>query len=117
VEAGDQPRAIDTGSFPKSSAAIPRVGASPDLQAAAFAATGPDPLAGVFRAGDAFVVAEVTARQKADDATFVARKTELRDDAIRQRQAEIQESYLAALKKSAAIVKNEELIAPAAGEG
>ena len=117
VEAGDQPRAFDTGSFPKSSTAIPRVGASPDLHAAAFAATGPGPLPGVFRAGDAFVVAEVTARQKADDATFLAKKPELREEAIRQRQAEIQESYLGALKKSATIVKNEELIAPTAGEG
>ena len=117
VEAGDQPRAFDTGSFPKSSAAIPRVGASADLHAAAFAARGPGPLPGVFRAGDAFVVAEVTARQKADDATFLAKKPELREEAIRQRQAELQESYLGALKKSATIVKNEELIAPTAGEG
>jgi peptidyl-prolyl cis-trans isomerase D len=117
VEAGDQPRAFDTGSFPKSSTAIPRLGASPDLHAAAFAATGPGPLPGLFRAGDAFVVAEVTARQKADDATFLAKKPELREEAIRQRQAELQESYLGALKKSATIVKNEELIAPTAGEG
>jgi len=117
VEAGDQPRAFDTGSFPKSSSAIPRVGASADLHAAAFAATGPGPLAGVFKAGDAFVVAEVTAREKADDATFQAKKTELRTDAIRARQAELQESYVGALKKSATIVKNEELIAPTAGEG
>ncbi|HEY1907509.1 MAG TPA: peptidylprolyl isomerase, partial [Myxococcaceae bacterium] len=105
------------GSFPKSSAAIPRVGASPDLHAAAFAATGPGPLPGVFKAGDAFVVAEVTERQKADDATFQAKKTELRTEAIRQRQAELQESYVGALKKSATIVRNEELIAPTAGEG
>ena len=63
------------------------------------------------------MVAEVTARQRADDATFQAKKTELREEALRQRQAELQESYLESLKKSAKIVRNEELIAPTAAEG
>jgi peptidyl-prolyl cis-trans isomerase D len=117
VEPGDRPRAIDTGAFARSAATIPRVGAAPELHAAAFAKDGPGPLPGTFRAGDAWVVAEVTARQKADEATFQAKKTELRDEAIRQRQAELQESYVEALRKTAKIVKNEELIAPAAAEG
>jgi len=117
VEPGDRPRAIDTGAFPKSASSIPRLGAAPELQAAAFAKDGPGPLPGVFRSGDAWVVAEVTARQKADDATFLAKKRELREEAMRQRQAEIQETYLESLRKSAKIVKNEELIAPTAAEG
>ena len=117
VEPGDRPRAFDTGAFAKSAATIPRVGAAPELQAAAFAKDGPGSLPGTFRAGDAWVVAEVTARQKADDATFLAKKAELRDEAIRQRQAELQESYVESLRKTAKIVKNQELIAPAAAEG
>ncbi len=117
VEPGDRPRAIDTGAFPKSATTIPRLGAAPELQAAAFGKDGPGPLHGTFRAGDAWVVAEVTARQKADDATFQARRSELREDAIRQRQAELQESYVESLKKTAKIVRNEELIAPTAAEG
>jgi peptidyl-prolyl cis-trans isomerase D len=117
VDPGEGPRAIDTGAFPKSAATIPRLGAAPELQAAAFAKDGPAPLPGTYRSGDAWVVAEVTARQKADDASFQAKKSDLREAAMRQRQAEIQESYLEALKKSAKIVKNEELIGPAAAEG
>ena len=53
----------------------------------------------------------------ADDATFQAQKSELREEALRQRQAELQESYVEALKKSATIVRNEELVAPTAAEG
>ena len=114
VDPGDQPRAIDTGSFPKSAATVPRLGAAPELQAAAFGRDGPGPLPGTYRSGDAFVVAEITARQKANDATFQAKKTELRDESLRQRQTELQESYLEALKKTAKILRNEELIAPTA---
>ncbi|HZX40577.1 MAG TPA: hypothetical protein VFE93_01985, partial [Myxococcaceae bacterium] len=114
VDPGDHPRAIDTGSFPRTAPSIPRLGPAPDLQAAAFGVDRPGPLPGTYRSGDAFVVAEVTARQKADDAHYQAKKAELRQDALRQRQAELQESYVAALKKSATIVKNEELIAPTA---
>jgi len=60
------------------------------------------------------VVAEVTDRQKADDASFLAKKAALREEALRQRQAELQESFVAALKKQATIVRNEELLAPPA---
>ncbi len=114
VEAGEKPRAVDTGSFPRSASSIPRLGPAPELQAAAFAAERPGLLPGTYRAGDALVVAEVTAREKADDAAWLAKKVALREEALRQRQGELQESYVAALKKSASIVKNEELIAPAA---
>lgn len=114
VEAGEKPRAVDTGSFPRSASSIPRLGPAPELQAAAFAAERPGPLPGTYRAGDALVVAEVIAREKADDAAWLAKKVALREEALRQRQGELQESYVAALKKSASIVKNEELIAPAA---
>jgi peptidyl-prolyl cis-trans isomerase D len=114
VEPGERPRAVDTGSFPRTSTSIPRIGPAPELHAAAFAANGPGALPGVYRAGDAYVVAQVTERQKADEATFQAKKTELREEALRRRQAELQESYVSSLKKSAAIVKNEELLAPAA---
>ncbi|RPH66348.1 MAG: peptidylprolyl isomerase [Myxococcaceae bacterium] len=117
VEPGDRPRAIDTGSFPKSSSSIPRLGAAPELQAAAFGMQGPGALPGVYRSGDAFVVAEVTVRQHADDATFQAQKGELREEALRQRQVELQESYVESLKKSARIVRNEELVAPTVAEG
>jgi peptidyl-prolyl cis-trans isomerase D len=108
---------VDTGSFPRSAAAIPRIGPAPELMAAAFAMGRPGPVPGPFRAGDSFVVAEVTVREIADDASWLAKKAALREEALRQRQAEVQESYVAALKKSATIVKNDELLAPAPAEG
>lgn len=114
LEAGEKPRAVDTGSFPRTAASIPRLGAAPELQAAAFAADRAGPLPGTYRSGESLVVAEVTAREKADDASYQAKKAALRDEALRQRQAELQESYVAALKKSASILRNEELVAPAA---
>ena len=117
VEAGEKPRAIDTGSFARSATAVPRIGPAPDLQAAAFAADRPGPLPGIYRAGDSLVLAEVTAREKADDASYLAKRTALREEALRQRQGELAESYIVALKKQATIVKNEELIAPTAAEG
>jgi len=116
VEPGDTPRAIDTGSFPRTAASIPRLGPAPDLQKDAFAADGPGPLPGVYRSGDALVVAEVTAREKVNDATFAAKKDQLREQALREAQAEAAQSYLTALRKSATVLRNEELIAPT-GEG
>jgi len=117
IDPGDRPRAIDTGSFPKSAPTVPRLGAAPELQAAAFGKDGPGPLPGNYRSGDAFVVAEVIVREKATEANFQAKKAELRDEALRQRQADLQASYVEALKKSAKILKNEELIGPSSGEG
>jgi len=117
VEPGEKPRAVDTGSFARSATAIPRIGPAPALMAAAFAASKPGPLPGPFKAGDAFVVAELTVREIADDATWRGKQGALREEALRQRQAEVQESYVGALRKLATIVRNDELIAPPAAEG
>ena len=114
VEAGEKPRAVDTGTFARNAASIPRLGPAPDLQSAAFAASRPGPLPGTFKAGEAFVVAEVTVREIADDASYQAKRAALREEALRQRQAEVQESYVGALRKQATIVKNEDLIGPGA---
>jgi len=116
LEPGEKPRAIDTGSFARTAASIPRLGPSPDLQKDAFAADGPGPLPGLYHSGDALVVAEVTAREKVNDATFAAKKDQLREQALRERQAEAQQSYLTALRKSATVLRNEELVGPT-GEG
>ena len=112
VEPGEQPRAVDTGNFPRTAASIPRLGPAPDLQKDAFAADGPGPLPGLYRTGDSPVVAEVTAREKVNDATFAAKRDALREEAIRERQAELAQSYLIALRKSATVLRNEELLAP-----
>jgi peptidyl-prolyl cis-trans isomerase D len=116
AEPGEKPQAIDTGSFARTAASVPKLGPSPDLQKDAFAADGPGPLPGLYHSGDSLVVAEVTARQKASDASFAAKKDALREQALRERQAEVQQSYLGALRKSATVLRNEELIGPG-GEG
>jgi peptidyl-prolyl cis-trans isomerase D len=119
---GDQPeavaeklQAVDTGNFAKTAGSIPRVGPAPELQQAAFSADRPGALPAVYRAGDALVVASVTDRQKADDTTFRAKKVQLREEALRQRQDEVRESYVAALRKQANIIRNESLVAPTEG--
>lgn len=117
AEPGDHPRAIDTGSFLRTAASIPRLGPSPDLQTAAFAADGPGPLPGLYRSGNALVVAEVTAREKVNDATFAAKKDQLKEQTLRERQADLQQSYLSALRKTATVLRNEELVGPATSEG
>jgi peptidyl-prolyl cis-trans isomerase D len=113
AEAGDHPRAMDTGSFLRTAGSIPRLGPSPDLQTAAFAADGPGPLPGLYRSGNALVVAQVTAREKVNDATFAAKKDQLKEQTLRERQADLQQSYLAALRKTATVLRNEELVGPA----
>src|SRR5262249_30766664 len=114
VESGERPRAVGTGSFPRSAASIRRRGPAPDLQAAAFAADRPGPLPGTYKVGAAIVVAELTDRQKADEASYQAKKAALREEALRQRQAELHESSTAALKKQASSARNEGLLAPPA---
>lgn len=113
LEPGEKPRAVDTGNFARTAASIPRLGPSADLQKAAFAADGPGPLPGIYHSGDSLVLAEVTAREKVNDATFAAKKDALREQALRERQGELQQSYLAALRKSANVLRNEDLVAPA----
>jgi peptidyl-prolyl cis-trans isomerase D len=115
-EPGDHPRAVDTGSFVRTAASVPKLGPAPDLQAATFAADTPGPLPGLYRAGNALVVAEVTAREKVNDATFAAKKEQLKEQMLRERQGDLQQSYLAALRKTATVLRNEELVGPA-GEG
>jgi peptidyl-prolyl cis-trans isomerase D len=114
-EVGEKPQAIDTGNFARTAGSIPRVGPAPELQQAAFSADHPGALPAVYRAGDAFVVASVTDRQKPDETTFQARKVQLRQEALRQRQDEVRESYVAALRKQANIIRNESLVAPTEG--
>jgi peptidyl-prolyl cis-trans isomerase D len=110
-----KPQAIDTGNFARTAGSIPRMGPAPELQQAAFSGDRPGILPAVYRAGDAFVVASVTDRQKPDEATFQAKKVQLREEVLRQRQDEVRESYVAALRKQANILRNESLVAPTEG--
>jgi peptidyl-prolyl cis-trans isomerase D len=111
----ERPRTIDTGNFARTASTIPQVGPAPELHQAAFSADHPGALSAIYRAGDALVVASVTDRQKPDETTFQAKKVQLREEALRQRQDETRESYVAALRKQANILRNESLVAPTEG--
>jgi len=109
-EQAKKPQAVDTGSFSVSRSFIPQVGPAPELLAAAVAAEALGPLPSVFPAGEALVVAQVTARERATPAAFTKKKETIRADALRVRQNELRSSYLDALKKTAKIINNQSLV-------
>jgi peptidyl-prolyl cis-trans isomerase D len=112
-EQAKKPEAVDTGSFSVSRTFVPQVGPAPELLAAATAAAAPGPLPSVFPAGEGFVVAQVTARERATPEAFLAKKDTVRADALRAKQNELRTSYLDALKKTAKIINNQSLLGAA----
>ena len=109
-EQAKKPQTVDTGSFSVSRSFVPQVGPAPELLAAATAAETMGPLPSVFPAGEGFVVAQVTARERATPAAFAAKQETVRSDALRAKQNELRASYLDALKKTAKIVNNQSLV-------
>jgi len=116
-EQATKPQAVDTGSFSVSREFIPQLGPAPALLAAAAAAAAPGPLPAVFEAGEGFVVAQVTARERATPAAYAAKKDAFRAEALRARQNDVQASYIDALKKTAKIVTNQQLVGGEAEPG
>jgi peptidyl-prolyl cis-trans isomerase D len=109
-EQAKKPQSADTGSFSVSRGFIPQVGPAPELLAAAAAADAMGPLPSVFPAGEGFVVAQVTARERATPAAYAAKQESVRADALRAKQSELRTSYLEALKKTAKIINNQSLV-------
>lgn len=116
-ETETHPEAVETGSFTAGGETVPYLGPAPQLIAAAFAAKGPQLLDQTFPAGEGFVVAEVTDRQKASDEEFTKKKDELREQARRAKQIEMEESFLKALRKQATVVNNTAAIEGVTGTG
>ncbi len=112
-ELAKKPEAVDTGSFSVSRSFVPQVGPAPELLAAAAAASAVGPLPNVFPAGEGFVVAEVTARERATKSSFDAKKASVWADALRAKQSTLRTSYLEALKKTAKVVTNQSLVGAA----
>jgi len=86
---------------------------APELLAAATAAEAAGPLPSIYPASEGFVVAQVTARERATPSAFAAKKETVRADALRARQNELRTSYLDALKKTAKIINNQGLVGAA----
>jgi peptidyl-prolyl cis-trans isomerase D len=108
-ETETRPEAVATGEFGPG-AAIPQLGAAPELSADAFAADGPKRLDKVYSVGEGYAIAEVTARKKPTEEQFVAQKDKLRDGALKGKGTEVRESYLKSLKKTAEIVTHPEVV-------
>ena len=69
----------------------------------------------VFPVGEGFVVAQVTERQKASDEDFTKKKDELREQARRAKQIELEQSFIKALKETGKVVTNQEAIESVVG--
>ncbi len=116
-ETETHPEAVETGSFTAGGETVPYLGPAPQLISATFAAQGPQVLEQVFPAGEGFVVAQVTDRQKASDEEFTKKKDELREQARRAKQIEMEESFLKTLRKQATVVNNTAAIESVTGTG
>jgi len=109
-ETETRPEAVETGTITAGAESIPYLGPAPALMAAAFTAQGPQVLDQAYPAGEGFAVAQVTERKKASDQDFQAKKEELRDQARRAKQIEVEDSFIKALRKQGTVVTNTEAI-------
>jgi peptidyl-prolyl cis-trans isomerase D len=105
-ETETRPEAVETGSFTAGTESIPYLGTAPEVMTAAFAVQGPQLLEQVFPAGEGFVVAQVTERKKASTDDFTAKQKELREQARRAKQIEMEDSFLKALRKQGTVEQN-----------
>jgi peptidyl-prolyl cis-trans isomerase D len=109
-ETETRPEAVETGTITAGAESVPYLGPAPTLMTAAFAAQGPQVLDQAYPAGEGFVIAQVTERKKANDQDFQAKKNEMRDQARRAKQIEVEDSFIKALRKQGTVVTNTEAI-------
>ncbi|HEY0841086.1 MAG TPA: SurA N-terminal domain-containing protein [Vulgatibacter sp.] len=111
------PAAEKTGLFSVSSDYVPRVGVSAALSKAAAAANAGEVLPGVYEVNGAFVVAQVTERQRPDLGQLDSRKDELRERIVRRKEGELIESYTKQLREHAKVETSAELLPGANARG
>ncbi len=115
-ETESKPEAVETGSVSAGSDSVhPNLGPTPEIITATFAAQGPQVLEQVFPVGEGFLVAQVTERQKPSPEDFTQKRDELREQARRAKQIELEQSYLKALRETGKVVKNTEAIESVVG--
>lgn len=110
-----RPEATETGEFNAASSTIPKLGAAPELLADVFKRDGEGPLDRAYPSGDAWVIAEVTAREKPADTAFEQDKERLTAQARQAKQMELRDSYLKALREQGKVVVYDEAIEDALG--
>lgn len=115
METETKPEAVETDLFNSAAGSVPYLGADQALLGAVFATTQPQVLDQVFSVGEGFVVAQVTERKLADEATWESKKDEVRKQVQQSREYEVSQSYLEALRKGGKVDKSEEAITVVSG--
>jgi len=110
-ETESKPTSAETGSFTAQSDNVPQLGSAPELARDIAAADHTGLLAKVYTVGDGFALVQLTERKRPSEEDFAAAKEKVRQEALEAKQMELRESYIQALKKSATIRQNEEMIA------
>jgi peptidyl-prolyl cis-trans isomerase D len=112
VTIGGKPlQPVETGLFsPVAAGSVPRIGAAPELAAAAVGATGPGVLPQVYASPEGFVVARVKERQRPDEAKLPAQTGEIAERLRARREGEVEQAWVAALRKQADVTVNEQLL-------
>jgi peptidyl-prolyl cis-trans isomerase D len=106
--------AEETGLFGAGSPVVPRIGLAADLQKAALAASTGQVL-GVFDTAAGPIVARVKARQRPDPAQFEAKKAEVAERLRAQRESQVEEAFVKALREKASVKVNEKVAGAPAG--
>lgn len=102
---------VETGLFsPVAAGSVPRLGAAPELAAAAVGATGPGVLPQVYASPEGFVVARVKERQRPDEAQLPAKTGEIAERLRARREGEVEQAWVGALRKQADVTVNEQLL-------
>lgn len=114
VSMGGQPVvAEETGSFSRGTPFLPKLGAAPELLADALAAKKGDVLGKVYETPAGPVVAVVTERETPDPAAFEAQREALETRLRNRKESQEQGAWMKALRASAKIETNPELLAAA----
>lgn len=109
------PVAVESGEFNAATESVPRLGPAPSLLPDVFALKAPQVLDEVYEVGDAFVIAQVTARQEPTDEDYTAKKATLTDEARQAKQFELRDAFLKSLKASADVRTNDEVVGQVLG--
>jgi len=102
---------VETGLFsPVATGSVPRVGAAPELAAAAVAAGGPGILPQVYETADGPVVARVKERQRPDEAQLSTKSGEIAERLRSQREGQLEQTWVAALRDGADVTINDAVV-------
>jgi peptidyl-prolyl cis-trans isomerase D len=102
---------VETGLFsPVASGTIPRLGAAPDLAAAAVGAKGPGVLPQVYDTPQGPVVARVKERQRPDESQLPTKSGEIAERLRSRREGEVEQAWVAALRQQADVTVNDALV-------